>query len=49
MQGYQLVGQLSSALQKALAEIANSLGPAGSMLPANVPRSAALLGEYADA
>jgi hypothetical protein len=49
MQGYLLVGQLSKALQGSLADIANSLGPSGSMLPANVPRAAALLGEYADA
>lgn len=49
MQGYLLVQQLSTALERALADIANSLGPSGSMLPANVPLAAALLGEYADA
>jgi hypothetical protein len=49
MQGYRLVTQLSVALRLALDDVAAKLGPAGSMLPANVPVSAALLGEYADA
>jgi len=44
-----LVTQLSVALRLALDDVAAKLGPAGSMLPANVPVSAALLGEYADA
>ena len=49
IQGYQLVHLLSFALQRTLAEIANALGPSGTMLPENVPRAAALLGEYASA
>ena len=49
MQGYVLVNKLTVALRKSLDEVANALGPAGTMLPANVPIAALLLGEYADA
>lgn len=49
MQAYRLAAELSMALQRALAEISAALGPAGIMLPANVPVAAALLGEYSDA
>jgi len=49
MQGYVLVTQLTLALQKSLDEVAKALGPPGTMLPANVPVAAAVLGEYADA
>lgn len=49
MQGYFLVSRLSRALQESLEDVGNALGPPGSMLPGNVPRAAALLGEYADA
>jgi hypothetical protein len=49
MQAYRLAAQLSLALQLALDDISKALGPPGSMVPANVPGAAALLGEYADA
>jgi len=49
MQGYFLVTKLSDALRKSLDDVAKALGPPGTMLPANVPIAAALLGEYAEA
>jgi hypothetical protein len=45
--GYVLVDRLSRALQEALDDIGNALGPPGTALPANVPQAAVLLGEYA--
>jgi hypothetical protein len=49
MQAYRVARQLTRALELSLNEISEALGPAGSMLPKNVPTAAALLGEYADA
>jgi len=49
MQGYLLVTGLSRALQLSLEDVGNALGPRGSADPANVPKAAALLGEYAEA
>ncbi len=49
MQAYLLVSALRVALQSSLEEVAKALGPSGTMVPANVPVAAALLGEYADA
>jgi cell division protein ZapA (FtsZ GTPase activity inhibitor) len=48
-QGYLLVTQLSTAVQKALEEVGNTLGPRGAWLPDNVPKAAVLLAEYAEA
>jgi hypothetical protein len=48
MQSYLLVDQLSRALQLSLDDIAAALGPAGKMLPENLPAAAALLGVYAE-
>lgn len=48
-QGYILVERLSQALQRALNEVGDALGPPGTALPANVPQAAVLLGEYAAA
>jgi hypothetical protein len=47
MQGYVQVERLSRALQVALDDIGNALGPPGTALPTNVPQAAVLLGEYA--
>jgi hypothetical protein len=48
MQGYRLVGGLSTALQQSLQHVADALGPPGSMNPVKVSAAAALLGDYAD-
>jgi hypothetical protein len=49
MQGYLLVRSLSRALQDALNDIADALGPPGTASPTKVPQAAKLLGEYATA
>jgi hypothetical protein len=48
-QAYRLVAELSLALRLSLDDVANALGPKGTMLPSNVPIAAVRLGEYADA
>jgi hypothetical protein len=49
MQGYRLVHRMSQALQLALKDVTEALGPPGAMLPSNVTTAARLLGEYGEA
>jgi antitoxin (DNA-binding transcriptional repressor) of toxin-antitoxin stability system len=49
MQFHHNVYGMRTVLQRALEAVEGELGPPGTMNPANVPRAAAVLGEYADA
>jgi hypothetical protein len=42
----EMLRKLMGATDTALREVSDALGPAGSASPRNVPRAAALLGEY---
>jgi len=45
-QAFYISGQMSNAVDNALQDIRDTLGPPGGMLPENLPSAAARLGEY---
>lgn len=47
MEYYRNVYSLKAALEAALNDIEDQLGPPGAMLPENIPEAARVLGDYA--
>lgn len=45
-QTYYVSGQMSKAVDKALQDIRDTLGPPGGLLPKNLPAAATMLGDY---